>query len=296
MNTHADKTQENKRQTFANTTSQKQSGGESTLQFLDNRPETVAQRKLQEMANNSPQVKQFKILQNMFNNIKKTDPIQRQLTYEGEMAYLKPENVEDTNPRMYVKLANMLKTETAENVQIVNSSSDGAASYSPESKKIKIRKCDPTDRTTVAHQIASLTHEMTHARDHLILRTVDTDLAADLGKDKNTGTTNDDHIIMLYKTELKAWKNEAVQALFSLQKSGVVNAFDRQLIDSFLGGIEDIKTSSTNKVRVRIMNYRTEFGIGKTTSTLIRLIEENTDLGKWIEQVKLVAKNTGYNT
>lgn len=52
MNTHADKLLENKSQSVANVVSQKQNGGESTFQFLDNRPEAIAQRKLQEMANN----------------------------------------------------------------------------------------------------------------------------------------------------------------------------------------------------------------------------------------------------
>lgn len=68
MNTHADKTQENKSQTVAAETSQMQSGGESTFQFADNRPETVAQMKLQEMANNSPQVSQLRAFQDMANN------------------------------------------------------------------------------------------------------------------------------------------------------------------------------------------------------------------------------------
>lgn len=53
MNTHADITQKNKSQSVANEISQKQGGcGESTFQFADNRPEAVAQRKLQVMANN----------------------------------------------------------------------------------------------------------------------------------------------------------------------------------------------------------------------------------------------------
>ena len=68
MNTHADKTQENKSQTVAAETSQTQSGGESTFQFVDNRPEAVEQRKLQEMANNSLQVKQLMAFQDMANN------------------------------------------------------------------------------------------------------------------------------------------------------------------------------------------------------------------------------------
>jgi hypothetical protein len=63
MNTHADKTQENKSQSVANEVSQKQSGSESFFQFVDNRPEAIEQRKLQEMANNSPRAKQLKAFQ-----------------------------------------------------------------------------------------------------------------------------------------------------------------------------------------------------------------------------------------
>ena len=53
MNTHADKTQENKSQSVTTAFAQKQKGGAS-FQFVDNRPEAIAQRKLQEVANNRP--------------------------------------------------------------------------------------------------------------------------------------------------------------------------------------------------------------------------------------------------
>jgi hypothetical protein len=84
MNTHADKTQENKSHSVSAANPQMQSGGESTFQFVDNRPEilqmrelqgmaynrtdVVAQRKLKEMANNSPRVAQLKAFQDMANN------------------------------------------------------------------------------------------------------------------------------------------------------------------------------------------------------------------------------------
>ena len=58
MNTHVDKIQENKSQSVSVAGSQIRSGGESAFQFVDNRSEAVAQRKLQEIANNSPQAKQ----------------------------------------------------------------------------------------------------------------------------------------------------------------------------------------------------------------------------------------------
>ncbi|WP_211251913.1 eCIS core domain-containing protein, partial [Desulfobacter vibrioformis] len=68
MNTHADKTQENKSQSVSVTGLQLQSSGESIFQSVDNRHETVVQRKLQEIANNSPRTMQLKAIQEMPNN------------------------------------------------------------------------------------------------------------------------------------------------------------------------------------------------------------------------------------
>ena len=68
MNTHADKTQENKSQSVTNAVSQKQSASEPTFQFVDNRLEAITQRKLQEMVNSSPQAKQTAQLQSMADN------------------------------------------------------------------------------------------------------------------------------------------------------------------------------------------------------------------------------------
>ena len=68
MNTHADKTQKNKSQSVSVAYSQMKSGGESTFQFVDNRPETIVQKKLKEVANNIPQVKQAAQLQEMADN------------------------------------------------------------------------------------------------------------------------------------------------------------------------------------------------------------------------------------
>ncbi len=68
MGIHTDKALENKNQSISNRQVQMQRSGGSTFQFVDNRPEAVAQRKLQEMANNSPQAKQAKQLQTMADN------------------------------------------------------------------------------------------------------------------------------------------------------------------------------------------------------------------------------------
>ncbi|MDJ0676718.1 MAG: hypothetical protein QNJ36_15290 [Calothrix sp. MO_167.B42] len=63
MFTHANKTQQNKTTSAASKLAQKQTSGTSSFQLVDNRPEAIAQRKLQEMANNSPQTKQASQLQ-----------------------------------------------------------------------------------------------------------------------------------------------------------------------------------------------------------------------------------------
>jgi hypothetical protein len=65
MNTYAEKTKENKSQTVTAETSRMQSGGESTFQFVDSRPEAIQTQQLQELANNSAQVSGIAQLQAM---------------------------------------------------------------------------------------------------------------------------------------------------------------------------------------------------------------------------------------
>jgi hypothetical protein len=68
MNTHVDKTQENKSQSGANAISRKSSSAETAFRLVDNRPEAVVQRKLQEMANNSLQAERAFQLQTIIDN------------------------------------------------------------------------------------------------------------------------------------------------------------------------------------------------------------------------------------
>jgi hypothetical protein len=63
MNTLADKAQENKSQSVVNPIRHKPSGAVSAFQFVDNRPDSVAHRNFQEIANNSPQVTQLMAFQ-----------------------------------------------------------------------------------------------------------------------------------------------------------------------------------------------------------------------------------------
>lgn len=63
MNTYADKKQENKSQSVANAVSQKRRSSEYTFQLVDNRPEVIAQRKLQKMMNSSSHAQKITQLQ-----------------------------------------------------------------------------------------------------------------------------------------------------------------------------------------------------------------------------------------
>lgn len=66
MQTPADKTSKDADTSATNVISKKQTS-ESTSAFTNNRPQTVAQKKLQELADNSPQVNQLKAFQEMAN-------------------------------------------------------------------------------------------------------------------------------------------------------------------------------------------------------------------------------------
>jgi len=68
MNTHADKTPDSKSQTVVRNDYSAQSGSESSFQFADNRSEATTQRKLNELANNSQNLKQAAQLKSLADN------------------------------------------------------------------------------------------------------------------------------------------------------------------------------------------------------------------------------------
>lgn len=80
MNTYADKTNKKENPSFSVAEPQKQNNSKSIFQLVDNRPEAVAQRKLQEMANSSSQVKQMIASHNMSNNQPNKQHIEQQNT------------------------------------------------------------------------------------------------------------------------------------------------------------------------------------------------------------------------
>ncbi|MDO5968971.1 DUF4157 domain-containing protein [Flavivirga aquimarina] len=68
MQSYTSKTQDNESKSIVNNTLKIQSSEESALKFADNRPETIAQRKLQDKTDNSPQAKRVAQFQTMANS------------------------------------------------------------------------------------------------------------------------------------------------------------------------------------------------------------------------------------
>ena len=67
MNTYVNKSQKSQDKAISRTVFQKHEGGPAALRIVDNRPETLLQRKLQEAANNSKQAIHLKAFQEMAN-------------------------------------------------------------------------------------------------------------------------------------------------------------------------------------------------------------------------------------
>jgi len=86
MNVYADKIQKSKSQTKDNVVAQMKTDTKSTAKLDDNRPEAIAQAKLQDVANNSMQVKQLKTFYDMSNNsLRVQQATQLQATSENNL-------------------------------------------------------------------------------------------------------------------------------------------------------------------------------------------------------------------
>ncbi|GEM_PF-5579921 len=85
MNTHSDESRKNRSHPMANAVFERKNSSESTFQFVDNRPQAIAQRKLQEMVNNSTQAMRAARLQAMANNYSSQEhqPIQKKENNTG---------------------------------------------------------------------------------------------------------------------------------------------------------------------------------------------------------------------
>jgi hypothetical protein len=174
--THADKTQETQKKSVANEVSQRHNGEDSTFQFVDNRPEAIAQRKLQEIANNSPQVKQIAQLQAMANNYSaKQELIQRKMVFGNDTedldASVKDNGITDSS---FIKVQNRAKEIEPSIIIALNApSTPEQAKFHPYGKGglINVKPLpDKSDRDySYAHtgRLIAVTHETQHALDHL---------------------------------------------------------------------------------------------------------------------------------
>ncbi len=68
MSKYATKKEQPQSRAIANNISAQKNNEKTSHQFIDNRPVAIAQRKLQEIANNSQQVKQLNAFQTSVNN------------------------------------------------------------------------------------------------------------------------------------------------------------------------------------------------------------------------------------
>lgn len=82
MNTPSHENKETRSKSAAENLSKTESSSDSAFQFVDNRLEAIAQRKLQEGINNNPQVKQLRAFQKMAHN----SPRAKQVTQSRAMA------------------------------------------------------------------------------------------------------------------------------------------------------------------------------------------------------------------
>jgi len=119
MYAQVEKSKESKSQSVANEVSQKPSGVESAFQFVDNRPEAIAQRKLQVMANDSPQVSQLRAFQDMANNDSAQLPVPIQMVERQTTIYAKQgqnwnknmQIIDSNSPSDYVHLSRSTNTD-----------------------------------------------------------------------------------------------------------------------------------------------------------------------------------------
>jgi hypothetical protein len=127
-----EKPKENRSRTVANSVARKQRCEGHGFGFVDKRPETVAQKKLQEMANNSPQVKQFQEMmcnysvQNRQSNQHKTAPVQR--VYDFSKNWKDCNNV-GKNEKPEVSVEDVVNSIKNEEVVKYRDATDGGGMY-----------------------------------------------------------------------------------------------------------------------------------------------------------------------
>lgn len=144
MITHANKTRENRSQSVSGADPQLKSVGESAFAFEDNRPEAFVQRKLQEMANNSPRIAQLRSFQDMADNGSKSKQAV-QLVRNDQVIQeisLEPKSYNYSDPSEGLKLEREQKERSKEETEARH------GSFKPESVDQ-----DPIEPSAVIHAV-----------------------------------------------------------------------------------------------------------------------------------------------
>lgn len=149
MNTLAHKISKNKSQTIANDLSQIQINSSSTFQLVDNRPETIAQRKLQEAINNNSHIL---VKQNQGSvkptmqmkgkvNINDNASLEKEVTVMGAKAFQFADNRPETvAQRKLQEIANnsstSIRSHSQHTLQLMAKEKEGSVKYN----KLKVEK------------------------------------------------------------------------------------------------------------------------------------------------------------
>lgn len=263
MYEQVEKTNENKSRAVANNVAQKKSSVRQVFGFTDNRNkkgENAAQMQIKDMRTNSGDF----ILQRKIVDL---DGMQ--------LSKASPESIGMENST-YASLWTKLN-EAETKIYCLPTSSQ--SSYDPKTKALYFHKTiiddllrsDTAPDAKVSH-IAAITHEMSHASDHVLYD-------RELGKE-NKG---DEHMKLVIATELRAWSKEALMAweaserlsAMDKEKGKLINAWQEYHID-MLNDIDVFR--EINPIMDRLWTYIRK-GI---------VITELRDVSEW------AANNRGY--
>lgn len=246
-----------KSRSVANSVAQKKSNIKQGFGFVDNRPKTIVQRKLQEMATDYSE-RNFQIEGKNINTVNMSNVKSDLGIVQGKFVDLEGMKLDKAVPELikaggtqYEALWYPLKGST-KSVHIAPT--DGMSSYDPSTNTLYFKPeivnslldadLDPAVR--VSH-IAAITHEMQHAYDHMV---------AEMEVD---GGLPDEATKKILTTELRAWASEAVSAIQMGQKMEAMDEEKGKLIESWLSYestmLENLGEHKQNEIIKRLYNY-----------------------------------------
>jgi len=120
MNTRVEKTLENESKAAASNVPNQQKNGASSFELVNNRPEAIAQRRLQETINNSPRVKQLRSLQDIANNFNSQTVQQKKDVQETLQGKFEPVEKEENKTGLPDNLKNGIENLSGYSMSDVN--------------------------------------------------------------------------------------------------------------------------------------------------------------------------------